>query len=202
MNQDQNQTDKQAVRKNRIKFLVIVALFILPVALAIYLKVSGWRPASTINYGTLVTPARPLPRLTFDTRDPKALMEKWSLVIVTGTDCEKRCQDNLHAMRQIHVSQGKNQHRVQRVLIHTGNITALGKIGEDYPDLRILRVDGASFPTLQNWVSIDGQNNTLSGSRVFMVDPLGNYMMYYAVGSDPSKMRRDLARLLRVSHIG
>lgn len=202
MNQDQQQPDSQAIRKNRIKFLFIVILFILPVAIAGYLKVTGWRPGSTINHGTLVAPARPAPDMKFGSGDQKALTNKWSLVVVTGSDCNQSCRDILHAMRQIHVGQGKNQKRVQRVLIHTGKVTTLNKLGAEYPKLKMLRATNSSFPVLQNWLSVEGQENTLSGSRVFMIDPLGNYMMYYAAGSDPSKMRRDLARLLRVSHIG
>jgi len=123
-------------------------------------------------------------------------------VVVTGSDCDRPCRDNLYALRQIHVGQGKNQKRVQRVLVHTDKITALNALGTEYPKLNILRVENSSFPVLKNWLATEGQGNTLSGSRVFMIDPLGNFMMYYADGFDPTKIRRDLARLLRVSHIG
>ena len=38
--------------------------------------------------------------------------------------------------------------------------------------------------------------------RIYVVDPLGNLMMSYPAGADPNGIRKDLARLLRVSRIG
>jgi hypothetical protein len=39
-------------------------------------------------------------------------------------------------------------------------------------------------------------------NRVYLVDPLGNFMMSYPADADPTGMRKDLARLLRISQIG
>jgi len=39
-------------------------------------------------------------------------------------------------------------------------------------------------------------------NRIYIVDPLGNLMMSYPADADPSKMRKDLSRLLKVSHVG
>jgi hypothetical protein len=39
-------------------------------------------------------------------------------------------------------------------------------------------------------------------NRIYLVDPLGNFMMSYPADADPTGMRKDLARLLRISQIG
>ena len=38
--------------------------------------------------------------------------------------------------------------------------------------------------------------------HIYLVDPLGNVMMRYPRDADPSRMKKDLARLLRASRIG
>jgi hypothetical protein len=42
----------------------------------------------------------------------------------------------------------------------------------------------------------------MPGDRIYLIDPLGNLVLRYAPGADPSGIRRDLARLLRLSQIG
>ncbi len=207
MEQNQQQIDRQAIRKSQIKFLLVAALFILPVAGALYLNLSGWRPTSTINHGTLVQPARPAPELILSTGkdakfSSKGFEGKWNLLVVVDGACDKACVNNLYIIRQIHTAQGKHQHRVRRLLIHTGKDTALKKLQKTYPEMVVLESDKATLATLEGWMSVAGQPRNLTGARVFVIDPLGNYMMYYAAGSEPAKMRKDLARLLRVSHIG
>jgi len=204
---DNSPKDNSQVRANRVKFLLVVALFVLPVALAAYLHFTGWRPGSTMNHGTLVQPARPVPELTFSgpgvNQSGKELFgEKWNLVVVTTTGCDAACQQNLYTIRQIHIGQGKNQQRIRRILVQTGDIRNLAEIGRQYPDLAVVTVGASLSQALQDWLAVDGGAKAPDGSRVYMIDPLGNYMMYYVPGFDPSGMRKDLARLLRVSHIG
>ena len=38
--------------------------------------------------------------------------------------------------------------------------------------------------------------------RIYIVDPLGNLMMYYPPGADPGGMHKDLKKLLKYSKIG
>ena len=40
---------------------------------------------------------------------------KWLMVSAGGADCLKACQEQLHAMRQWRLMQGKNMDRIQRV---------------------------------------------------------------------------------------
>jgi cytochrome oxidase Cu insertion factor (SCO1/SenC/PrrC family) len=38
--------------------------------------------------------------------------------------------------------------------------------------------------------------------RVYIIDPLGNLMMYYPPGAEPGGMLKDLQKLLKYSQIG
>ena len=207
MEENNQQLDAEAIRKNKIKFLFIVALFVFPIATALYLNLTGWRPGSTINHGTLVQPVRPAPSMVF--RSPskekftqKILEKKWNIVVATNGPCDKNCQSNLASMRQIHIGQGKYEHRIRRILINSGQDAGVNHLKKTNPKLIILKVDQANEKVFLNWVTTKDQKSKLMGVRVFLIDPRGNYLMYYPEGSDPAKMRKDLSRLLRVSRIG
>lgn len=199
--------DDRAVKAARFKFLVVVALFVLPVGSAMYLHFTGWRPGSTMNHGTLVSPARPAPDMEFIAAKSNPVSQnvfekKWNLVMAVSAGCDDACLKNLYATRQIHVGQGKHQHRVRRILIHGGTLEQPGMLAKKYPDLVVIQANPSVFDQLKNWFALEGAPDVLNGQRVYMVDPLGNYMMYYAPGFEPKGMRKDLARLLRVSRIG
>ncbi len=38
--------------------------------------------------------------------------------------------------------------------------------------------------------------------RIYLIDPLGNLMMFYDAGAKPKGMLEDMKRLLGLSHIG
>ncbi|MGW8247126.1 MAG: hypothetical protein ACWGOV_03370 [Acidiferrobacterales bacterium] len=207
MNQQETQFDPVVARRNRRIFVGLVLLFATPFVIAMYMYKTGWRPASTMNHGTLVQPPRPAPEFKLSIRDggefdQQALGKLWNYVVVTDGACDQVCLKNLYAVRQIQIAQGKNQHRIRRILIQTGKDTGLEKIAESYPKLVILEADSGAFSTLRTWFAIKDQAGKLDGSRVYLVDPLGNYMMYYLPGYDPTGMRKDMARLLKVSQIG
>lgn len=207
MNQQETQFDPAVARRNRRIFVGLVLLFATPFVIAMYMYMSGWRPASTVNHGTLVQPPRPAPefRLSIpagDHFDQHGLEKLWNYVVVTEGACDQACLENLYAIRQIQIAQGKNQHRIRRILIQTGNGAGWKKIAESYPKLVILEADPGAFTILRAWLAIKDQAGKLDGSRVYLVDPLGNYMMYYLPGYDPTGMRKDMVRLLKVSQIG
>ncbi len=81
-----------------------------------------------------------------------------------------------------------------------GDVVA--NIRKDYPELHIV---GGSEMAVKNFVE---QFRLSAGSpledkgRVYIIDPLGNLMMSYPAGSDPTGIRKDLSRLLYASQIG
>jgi cytochrome oxidase Cu insertion factor (SCO1/SenC/PrrC family) len=193
----------------RRTLLLVAFVFLLPVVSATYLYVSGWRPTGkSLQYGELVQPARPVgdAELTGADGAPyrlNALRGKWALVYFSPLPCTPSCQNNLYKMQQVRLTQGRDAARVERVLIVAdGDSTALRELVQQYPGLIAVRGTRASLQTLmREFVSSQGTALTVPG-RVYLLDPIGNLVLSYAVDADPSGMRKDLARLLRLSQVG
>jgi hypothetical protein len=64
-----------------------------------------------------------------------------------------------------------------------------------HPDLVIVRAD----PPLQPLLAL---LPAVNADRIYLVDPLGNLMMFYESDSKPKGMLEDMKRLLRLSQIG
>ena len=184
----------------RIKLLLLMAMFLAPLVVAYTLFTRGWYSRDTVNYGELIQPARSLSgtglhsiagqTFTFD-----AFPHKWTMLYVGSARCPSACQTALYRMRQVHLAQGRQANRVQRVFVATDDTSSSDLWFSDYPGMQILT--GAT-DAIDAWARQYG----LLPDRTYLVDPLGNLMMSYPLDSSASGMRKDLSRLLRASQIG
>lgn len=189
--------------------LILALLFALPVALALILYISGWRPAATVNHGELVQPARPIGDVTLDTLDGKRLKfselnKKWALVYFGSAHCLARCEQDLYMMRQVHIAQGKEAARIERVFVVT-DATALDLLRytlKDHPGMIVLVGPPAAVRQLAGQFNVPAGGALDGLDRIYLVDPLGNFMLHYPPDADASGMRKDLVRLLKVSAVG
>jgi cytochrome oxidase Cu insertion factor (SCO1/SenC/PrrC family) len=200
-----------AVRRSasRRKILLLAALFALPVIVAYALYFSGWRPASTGNHGELVQPVRPiadaaLTRLDGGSMRFNELHGKWTLLTFSAAECLKPCERNLYNMRQVIAAQGDKAGRVQSVLVVT-DLKALELLRytvKDYPGMHVIAGPPQAVAELARQFTLPAGSPLDNLNRVYLVDPLGNFMMSYPADADPNGIRKDLARLLRASRIG
>jgi hypothetical protein len=154
-----------------------------------------WRPAQFGNYGDLVGPL-PLAEVSLRRSDGSSfrfqeLHGKWVLLTVDSGDCDEHCRRKLYYMRQVRLTQGKEGDRIERVWLITGR-PAPAVLVEEYPGMLQIRL--AASETL-SWLPAPGAVT----DHVFVVDPLGNLMMRYPREVDPSRMKKDVARLLKLS---
>ena len=106
----------------------------------------------------------------------------------------------LYFMRQIHISQGKDQDRVQRIFILT-DATAADNLPAklaDYQEMRVWTGEKTVLAKLARDFGIE-KNVGTEQRDIYLLDPQGNLMMKYMPGSDPAGMRKDLVRLLKYS---
>lgn len=193
----------------RRKILLLVLLFALPVIAAYALYFSGWRPASTGNHGELVQPTRPILDVALITLDAKpisfsALQGKWMLLVFATAECLKPCEQNLYKMRQVIETQGKEAERVRSVLVVT-DVKALDWLQyamKDYPDTQVIAGPAQAVTNLARQFILPVGSPLDNLNRIYLVDPLGNFLMSYPADADPTGIRKDLARLLRISRIG
>lgn len=202
------QTENQARSSNRIKIIMVAVIFAAPVVTATVLKLTGWRPAQTGNHGELIQPARPLTALQFGKLDGVRIaisdfQHTWLMVTFVNGNCDESCESNIYKMRQVHAATGKHYKRTKRLLVVTSKPTSkLRKILKSYPDMTVVNgpantvKDFANQLRTNDGTALDGLN------RIYLVDPLGNFMMTYDRNANPGGMRKDLGRLHRVSHVG
>lgn len=195
---------KPTARRSRLGVLAVVAVFLIPLLLAAGLYWGGWRPHPT-NYGKLVQPAHTLaPLWAVDARTGSSislssLYGKWVLLYVGTPACHTHCTEALYKLRAMALFQGDNAHRVRRVLLlgEMPSSAQIARLRERFPGLHILVATEGAWRRLRAQLAPAAQ----SGS-VEVLDPLGNWMMWYPPDADARGMRRDLTRLLAISQIG
>ena len=156
----------------------------------------------------LIQPARPLslPQGLVDAAgeplNQAFLNGKWTLVYV-DTACGPVCREKLDAMRWVRIALGENMRRVQRLFLATGGAedTGLQQVRADYPDMLSARLSAEQTAELAPEFAVEGAPEPDAGT-IYLVDPLGNLMMYYPPEADPRDAIQDVQRLLKYSHIG
>jgi hypothetical protein len=193
----------------RVALLVIAALFVLPLVAAwlMYSGVIDYSPASRRNLGELVEPPVPLPWAELDPggsgeHPERALASHWVVVHAVPRHCPDACLEAIVYLRQVHLATGRDQARVRIALLQeTDDEAAAGRLRDIYPVFQLLGDAGGSlWPMLDQLARRHGQTQGAAGGT-FLVDPLGNAMMFYAVGSDPNHLKGDLKRLLTWSKL-
>ena len=194
---------------SRRKLLLIAALFALPMLVAYALYYSGWRPEAVHPHGELVQPARPVADAALVLLDGKPmrfseLRGRWTLVTFSAAECLSPCERNLVKMRQVIAAQGKEAERIQSMLIVKDAKMRdwLNYAINDYPGMRAVIGPPEAFDALAREFTLPAGSPLDNLNRIYLVDPLGNFMMSYPADADPTGMRKDLARLLRISQIG
>ena len=188
----------------RWQIVAIGVVFALPIVAAYF-----WQPTGYVNYGELVEPARPLKDVDLQQPDGtnvpfSFLKQKWTLLYVGGPQCDDRCRNNLYKIQQVRLTQSKNIHRVQSVYVAPAELDTakLADVSADYPGVRTLVAPAVVMQNLAAQLTMASRMTPDGGDRIYVIDPLGNFMMSYPHDADPSRMRKDLSRLLKVSQIG
>jgi cytochrome oxidase Cu insertion factor (SCO1/SenC/PrrC family) len=180
---------------NRIKLLLLIGLFILPVVAA-YLAYYVWQPTSRKNYGELIKQVDVQAKgigLNGEPMDVSNLKGKWVMVYVGGGACPKTCQDLLYYMRQTRTLQGKEMDRIERLWLLTDDVAPTAELQQAHAGLHYLK------PSVSAATQFVGSE---TGAYLYMIDPLGHLMMRWPQNPEPSRMAKDIKLLLKASQIG
>jgi cytochrome oxidase Cu insertion factor (SCO1/SenC/PrrC family) len=189
---------KEPVGKSRWTLWLIIALCVAPV-IASYIAYYVAPPSGHTNYGELLN-APPLPDAPLRLADGtpfalSALRGKWVLLITDSAQCNEACQRKLFALRQLRLAQGKEMERIERAWLISDDATVAPKLAEAYRGTWLVRIGTAD--TLKS----------LPAARpvadyIYVLDPLGNVVMRYGSDADPTRIIKDITRLLKPSRIG
>lgn len=191
----------QRSRYGRWKMLGVLAICAAPV-IASYFTYYVIRPEGRRNYGELINPQRTFPDATVHDLSGSAvplssLKGQWLLVSVAGGDCDAVCQKHLYLQRQLRESLGKEKDRLDWVWLINDAATPPPALGTALQKATVLRMDSAA---LGAWLA-PSEGHHLA-EHLYVVDPMGNWMMRFPAAMDSSgaaKAKRDLERLLRAS---
>jgi hypothetical protein len=164
----------------RNKLLWVAAVCVAPLVLGTAAYMLGWSPGAPSNYGELVPP-----RVTSLTE----FRGKWVLVTFDTGACDAYCERKLYVMRQVRRAQGKDMDRIERLWV----LTDAGKPRADV----LAASEGTSISRNGNF-GFPGS----AADHIYLVDPLGNLMMRFPRDPDPSRMIKDLQRLMKYSRFG
>lgn len=178
---------------NRWTLYAVFGVTIVPLMLAMLMYFNLWGvPDGRTNFGQLLLPPKDIQQaqLVDEKQTPwsqASADKRWLLVYLTPADCAQPCEEATHLLRQINVALGKEAHRVTRLLVNQqGQFNQ--KFEADYPAL--IQLKSLSQETFE------------AGEGIYIVDPLGNIMMYYSTDFVGKELLKDLKKLLRTSNIG
>lgn len=196
----------------RLALLIIAAMFLFPLLLA-WLMYNGspdFKPGSTRNLGTLVQPPVPIDwsatvslpaekHMAVEAEHSTGVFtEHWVILQPVPAGCNDSCLKRVSYLRQIHRAAGRQALRIRlALLLEDGSSTDQAQnLMAIYPQFHLIQ-----DPSGRLWDVLAEIQQNLAGQAkpargVYIIDPLGNIMMYYKTGSDPNHIKQDLKRLI------
>ena len=165
---------------SKLKFLLIVFVFVLPFIFAKYFfDNDATSTRGTTNHGSYLVDERNITSLADN--------DHWIILQVIDGKCDTSCQDNMHMLRQINTALGKDMGRVKRYLLHK-NTNENTVYLDNYP--KVILLDRSE--TLYNKL-------TKMDERIFIADPFGKIILGYENDFIAKGLLKDIKKLLKFS---
>ncbi len=187
----------------RFKMLLIMAACAAPM-IASYSLYYGVRPTGGATaYSDLIQPTVAMPAVLAQPLDGGApqvlrgLAGQWLLVVVDSGACADACERHLFMQRQLREMVGRESDRIDKLWLVVDDAPvkpALQQALAATPGMHLLRLPRA---TVAAWLK-PASGQALE-DHLYIVDPVGEWMMRAPANADPSKLKRDISRLLRAS---
>lgn len=189
-----------AVKKNYRVLYALLALCLAPVV-ASYLAYYVFPPSGRTNYGALIEPQRPMQE--FVARDSQgeavsfeSLRGAWVVVQMGPGRCDSVCEHRLWVMRQVRTATGKERERVARLWLLTDDAPVDEALQSRYEGTVLWRANEQAI------AQAFGMEAEAAREHIWLVDPVGHLMMRWPREVDPSRMKKDLLRVLGASRVG
>ena len=188
-------------RAGRWQMLLLALVCAAPV-IASYYSYYVARPEARRSFGELIEPQRPLPTASATDLSGRpveltSLKGQWLLLSVAGGACDAACENNLYLQRQLREGLGKDKDRLDWVWLVSDDARLPEALLPALGQATVLRVPPA---VLADWLApAAGQALT---EHLYVVDPMGHWMMRFPAGLDKAgagRAKRDLERLMRAS---
>ena len=165
---------------SKLKFLLIVFVFILPFIFAKYFfDNDATSTRGTTNHGSFLVDEVKIASLADN--------DHWIILQVIDGKCDTSCQDNMHMLRQINTALGKEMGRVKRYLLNN-NTDENTVYLDNYPKVIVLDRSETLYNSL-----------TKMDERIFIADPFGKIILGYKNDFIAKGLLKDIKKLLKFS---
>jgi hypothetical protein len=186
----------------RLKMLLVLLVCAAPVV-ASYLTYFVIRPQGRSNYSELIEPLRPIPAalsladLQGRVVEARSLRGQWLIVVVSGGACDATCERLLWLQRQLRETLGRDRDRVDKIWLVNDAQPLRPQTLEAVTAGVAATVLRADPTALSEWLE-PARGHALE-QHLYLVDPMGNWMMRVPADPQPAKLKRDVEKLLRAS---
>ncbi|MEM9401093.1 MAG: hypothetical protein AAGA44_01255 [Pseudomonadota bacterium] len=197
---DSNEHDGYATTKTassgKVTLILVFLAFFGPMALAMWMYFSGQEVKLGASNGTLL---EPIVNINDTLPAVDALQSEeplWRLAYVNEAECDEACVETLYIQRQSRKMLGREMDRLERLFLH-GDLT---------PDTLFIESEHGDL-----WTGQDAALSSLLTSKLpageptggyFLIDPIGNIVLYFRPDMDPKDMVSDIKKLFKISQIG
>jgi hypothetical protein len=185
-------------KTGRTQLVLIACAFLGPLAIAawLYFQGSGLAPGGRSNHGALLEPIINLAEAAPASPIAGLIGDTWLLVYANRSACDAACESSLHTLRQSRLMLGKDMQRLERLFLHGDSLPDRVFLAAEHPGLLTMK-DAELDALLDN-----KRPESLGAGGYFLIDPLGNLVMYFRPEIDPKEMVADIKHLLKLSRIG
>ena len=186
--------------KGRLSLIGIALMFFVPIFLSWYLVFfSDYKDGiKTVNNGELVSPIVNLGSINMRSfSDDKVYSHDrtWILAFLIKDECKDLCQEKLYQIRQIRLALGKDQDKLERLVLAKAKLD-WDSYKNKYPGQKYIDISMTKFESI---INVFISNPELKSKSIYLIDPYGNLMMQYKNGAEPTGIIKDIERLIRTA---
>jgi hypothetical protein len=189
-----NAVDPAALRKSRLKLLLVASVFAAPFVAALALTLAGWQPGAKGN-GLPIVPQRNFAQEQLPVRMAGGGTWAWrdseprlTLVALPGPDCAARCYAALTAMAKARVMLNRSQSRLRLLYVGTPPADAQQRTGM----ANYWRLGEDADGKLAQW-----RPQQPDSVAALLVESNGTALASYPAGFDASGLLQDLKKVIK-----
>jgi cytochrome oxidase Cu insertion factor (SCO1/SenC/PrrC family) len=189
-------------KKNPYTPWFVVIAFLAPVVAAYSFYFFGIKPPSYNNMGELISPIVDIESLALTNDNDEIIardditQRKWNMMVFAGANCDDVCSKVLHKIRQVNSAAAKNSYRLRRLIVHLDQVSPEFQALLDKKHPKARHAYGVRA-TIQSELKLNFEAN-----NIYLIDPIGNIMMWFSADLPPKDILHDLEKLFKVSQIG
>lgn len=187
------------MNKNKLKLIAISAVFVLPIIFAFLLQPlkDVFIEKGSMSHGQLISPQVKLEELGKLAK----ITHTWTLLAFAGKHCNAACLDSVYKIQQIRLTQGEESKRISRMLISDGELAVKDLENlNPYIGTQFVRLESEQYKAVSSIMKMHIKNGVMD--NIYLIDPLGYYMMTFSNELVPKGIITDLRLLLKNSRVG